>query len=230
MVSVKELWKVAIISSTTSALVLLGGYLVLAQTGTWSEPTATPPGNNALAPLNAGPAGQSKSGGLILNTGGAPNGLIVNSGATSLGGQLNMNNNKVTNLLTATNDPDAVNFGQLKSYVAAQGVGSGGGLPTMSSRIGASTTLVSSVSSCRNHVGPCSVKLDGTCDATNYSDWRLPTFEELAMFLPYIPLSGGATWTRSFSWAGGGGGHVLMTQSGIPIQYNGLADDVVCVR
>jgi len=128
MVFVKELWKVAIVSSATSTLVLLGGYLVLAQTGSWSEPTASPPGNNALAPLNAGPTGQSKSGGLVLNTGGAPNGLIVNSGATSLGGQLSMNNNKITNLTAPTDTADAVNLGYLQSYVSAQTSGAASGL------------------------------------------------------------------------------------------------------
>jgi len=128
----KDLIKVSIFSSVISLLVLSGIYFAVAQTGTWSDPTAAPPGDNALAPLNAGPTGQSKSGGLILNTGGAPNGLIVNSGATSLGGQLSMNNNKITNLQTATADPDAVNFGQLKSYVAAQ---SGGGISSALGKI-----------------------------------------------------------------------------------------------
>ena len=118
MTLLKDSLKITIISF----LVSLGSYFVFAQTtGTWAEPTALPPGNNAPAPLNAGPAGQSKSGGLILNTGGAPNGLIVNSGATSLGGQLNMNNSKIVNLQTPTAGSDAVNLGYLQNYLSAQG-------------------------------------------------------------------------------------------------------------
>ncbi|MBI2450359.1 MAG: hypothetical protein HYV47_02360 [Candidatus Nealsonbacteria bacterium] len=46
----------------------------------WTEPSQVPPGGNVAAPLNVGPAGQSKEGGLILNTGGAANGLIIDKG------------------------------------------------------------------------------------------------------------------------------------------------------
>jgi len=54
-------------------MVLAISYFVLA----WTEPSQAPPGGNVLAPLNVGSAGQSKAGGLILNTGGAATGLIV---------------------------------------------------------------------------------------------------------------------------------------------------------
>lgn len=47
----------------------------------WQGPTASPPNANAEAPLNVSSAGQSKAGGLILNTGGATNGLVVANGA-----------------------------------------------------------------------------------------------------------------------------------------------------
>jgi hypothetical protein len=43
----------------------------------WTGPTASPPGNNATAPLNTSATGQVKTGGLELNTGGAANGIIV---------------------------------------------------------------------------------------------------------------------------------------------------------
>lgn len=51
----------------------------------FTEPTQTPPLNNVSAPLNIGSTGQSKTGGLILNTGGAANGLIVQSGKVGIG-------------------------------------------------------------------------------------------------------------------------------------------------
>ncbi|KKQ77013.1 MAG: hypothetical protein US98_C0016G0001, partial [Parcubacteria group bacterium GW2011_GWC1_38_6] len=48
----------------------------------WQEPSLSPPDGNVDAPLNAGSIGQSKKGGLILNTGtpAATNGLIVQDG------------------------------------------------------------------------------------------------------------------------------------------------------
>ena len=49
----------------------------------WTEPTVAPPGGNVGAPITTGAPGQSKVGGLILNTGGATNGLIVQSGNVS---------------------------------------------------------------------------------------------------------------------------------------------------
>jgi len=51
----------------------------------WTGPTQAPPGGNTSAPLNVGSTGQSKSGGLILNTGGATNGLIVQNGNVGIG-------------------------------------------------------------------------------------------------------------------------------------------------
>lgn len=59
----------------------LVNYLVLA----WTEPSQTPPGGNVNAPINVGNTGQSKSGGLILNTGGAAIGLIVDKGYVGIG-------------------------------------------------------------------------------------------------------------------------------------------------
>jgi hypothetical protein len=63
------------------AMSFLVGYLVLA----WTEPSQTPPGGNVLAPLNVGNVAQTKTGGLILNTGGAPIGLIVDKGNVGIG-------------------------------------------------------------------------------------------------------------------------------------------------
>lgn len=53
----------------------------------WAEPSLDPPGGNIPAPLNTGTFGQSKSGGLILNTGGAGIGLIVDQGNVGIGTQ-----------------------------------------------------------------------------------------------------------------------------------------------
>ncbi len=60
---------------------LAAAYLVVA----FTEPTQVPPGDNVSAPLNVGSQGQSKAGGLILNTGGAAYGLIVDQGSVGIG-------------------------------------------------------------------------------------------------------------------------------------------------
>lgn len=77
---IKDSFKVIILSIVTS----LSVYSVLAQVS-WVEPSIAPPGGNISTPLNVGSTGQSKSGGLILNTGGATNGLIVSSGNVGIG-------------------------------------------------------------------------------------------------------------------------------------------------
>ncbi len=46
----------------------------------FTQPSSAPPNGNPDAPLSTGSAAQAKVGGLLLNTGGAANGLIVNSG------------------------------------------------------------------------------------------------------------------------------------------------------
>lgn len=51
----------------------------------FTPPTTTPPAADAYAPLNTSPTAQAKTGGLLLNTGGATNGLIVQSGKVGIG-------------------------------------------------------------------------------------------------------------------------------------------------
>jgi len=76
------------ISSKITALtfgVLVVLFAVAFYVVAWQEPTQAPPGGNVAAPLNISNIGQSKAGGLILNTGGAPNGLIIQSGNVGIG-------------------------------------------------------------------------------------------------------------------------------------------------
>jgi hypothetical protein len=51
----------------------------------WAAPTATPPSNNASTPLNVSSTGQTKVGGLTVNTGGAATGFVVSSGSVGIG-------------------------------------------------------------------------------------------------------------------------------------------------
>jgi len=87
-----------IVSLTFGVLVLCFavGFYVLG----WTSPTAAPPGNNAAAPLNISSTGQTKAGGLILNTGGAANGLIIDKGNVGIG-----TTNPGTNKLEVANGP-----------------------------------------------------------------------------------------------------------------------------
>lgn len=66
---------------TLSVLVLFSIYVVSAA---WSDPTVAPAGGNISVPLDVSSTGQSKVGGLILNTGGATNGLIVSAGKVGI--------------------------------------------------------------------------------------------------------------------------------------------------
>ncbi|OGZ23899.1 MAG: hypothetical protein A2896_03065 [Candidatus Nealsonbacteria bacterium RIFCSPLOWO2_01_FULL_43_32] len=63
------------------ALLLLSAFAAYG----WTEPTQAPPGGNVATPLNTSNIGQSKEGGLILNTGGATNGLVIDKGNLCLG-------------------------------------------------------------------------------------------------------------------------------------------------
>lgn len=51
----------------------------------WQEPSQIPPAGNVAAPLNVSLTGQSKEGGLILNTGGAVNALVIDKGNLCFG-------------------------------------------------------------------------------------------------------------------------------------------------
>ena len=63
------------------ATVFLAAFYVIA----WQEPTEAPPGGNVATPLNVSITGQAKEGGLILNTGGAENALIIDKGKICIG-------------------------------------------------------------------------------------------------------------------------------------------------
>lgn len=108
-------------------MIFVLNYLVLA----WTEPTQSPPAGNVSAPLNVGNIGQSKVGGLVLNTGNATTGLVVAYGNVGIGklipsykldvnGMVGVNNNRITGVATPVDSADAVN----KEYVDAASGGS----------------------------------------------------------------------------------------------------------
>ena len=72
-----------------SQIALIAGVLLFSaglQTfAAFTAPTTAPPGADAYAPLHTGSDAQSKVGGLLLNTGGATNGLLVQFGNVGIG-------------------------------------------------------------------------------------------------------------------------------------------------
>ncbi len=71
------------IALVTGTLLFSLGIQTYAQT--WSAPTVSPPNSNAYTPLTIGPAAQIKAGGLLLSTGNAVNGLLVQNGNVGIG-------------------------------------------------------------------------------------------------------------------------------------------------
>ena len=61
------------------------GMNALAQSFTEPSSATIPPNNNVDAPLDVGASAQSKTAGLVLNTGGASNGLLVPYGNVGIG-------------------------------------------------------------------------------------------------------------------------------------------------
>ncbi len=109
-------------------------------------------------------------------------------------GTVDVSNKKITSLATPTASTDAAT----KAYVDAAG-GSGNGVPTMiSPETGSTSTVLNSLTYCRALVAPCArTSEDVACDATNYSDWRLPTADELGVFYGITGATTNYLWTRS---------------------------------
>ncbi|OYV27488.1 MAG: hypothetical protein B7W98_01680, partial [Parcubacteria group bacterium 20-58-5] len=71
-----------------SQIALVVGAVLLSigvQAFAFTQPSTSPPNGDASAPLDTSANAQAKTGGLLLNTGGATNGLIVQSGNVGIG-------------------------------------------------------------------------------------------------------------------------------------------------
>lgn len=78
----------------------------------WTEPSQAPPNGNTPSPLNVSSIGQAKSGGLILNTGGAVAGLIVDKGLVGIKTLVNCDtiDTDASGNLKCGSDADSISF------------------------------------------------------------------------------------------------------------------------
>ena len=85
MKQVKNILRSRIFYIQTISISLMALCLVVGLSYAWSTPPSAPPAGNVPAPLNTSIYPQVKEGGLIINTGGASTGLIVQKGNVGIG-------------------------------------------------------------------------------------------------------------------------------------------------
>lgn len=95
-------FKVMVLMVSVSILSFSLSYFALA--AAWTGPGNNPPNPNLEPPLNVGPVGQSKIGGLILNTGGAPLGLVVQKGKVGIGTAAPVDKLQISSALSGSDD------------------------------------------------------------------------------------------------------------------------------
>ena len=110
--------------------------LVVGLSYAWTTPTSALSPGNVSAPLDIGPDGQTKEGELIINTGGATDGLIIGKGNVGIGttnpaARLEVNGNielsgasqtyKITNLAVPPADSGAVTKAYVDAAVSSDG-------------------------------------------------------------------------------------------------------------
>jgi len=205
-----------IVSIVFSVLVICFGigFYVFA----WTGPTESPPGGNVAVPLNVGPTGQTKLGGLIFNTSVTPAeyGLLVAQGKVGIGtmspqADLEVNNTlrlsptdspsyAVEGALYYDNSDNTIMYHDGSDWQPILAGASSGSTPRGSAiAITAESPGVmnhgAAASYCYNLSATASAAMDGDI-TTIYTDWRLPTTEELAVFM-YTIYDFDYVWTAS---------------------------------
>lgn len=94
--------------------VLLAGYAVFA----FQAPTQAPPGGNVPAPLNVGPQDQTKTGGLLNVFGLWVHQSLGVSGGATLGGILNLQGNRISNVGSPSVSGDVATKGFVDSQTS----------------------------------------------------------------------------------------------------------------
>jgi len=119
------------VSSKTVALVfgiIVICFAVAVYVSAWEEPGSAPPTGNVPTPLNISSEAQAKAGGLLLNTGGYPSGLIVDDGGDSTKGFVGIG----TGMVAPSEKLDVVGniiaSGTICDSTGCIGSGAGGGL------------------------------------------------------------------------------------------------------
>lgn len=142
-------------------------------------------------------------------------------------GTVDVASKKITNVAMPTAATDAATKAYVDAAVAS------GAIPTMISAEAAGTySLPNAQAYCRALNAPCERTSENlACDAIAYSDWRLPSAEELGVFLG-INTGVNAYWTTSASADGGGAGYIMIvpTSGNIFWVSYAYAGRVRCVR
>lgn len=144
---------------------------------------------------------------LALNAGGSNQNVnLVPTGT----GTVDVASRKITSVGTPTATTDAAT----KAYVDA--AAGSGGLPTMISAEAAGTySLSTAMAYCRSLNAACArTSEDTACDATTYSDWRLPSYEEMLLFTAVSTTPNSWLWTRTPSSLSTGYNIMVILSSG----------------
>lgn len=138
----------------------------------WTEPTVAPPNGNVGAPVNTSLLDQAKAGGLgVLSL--LTHGFQLYNNP-DLNGDGIVDNDVTGKVLTAQNANGAVVW-------AAVPTGSGGGVTMLTDRSSNTMMHGEAAKYCYNLSATAKVAMNGDT-TTVYTDWRMPTTEELAVF------------------------------------------------
>jgi len=143
------------------------------------------------------------------------------------GGGINMNSTKITNLATPTAASDAATKGYVDAATPDLSVIT---VRMISAKSASTYTLANAINYCRDLSASCAAMVDeSTCLSGTFTDWRLPTVEELALFIGN-PNDSTHVWTRTPYYSSSGYWIKLNLSSGY---WNFAADSnhyVRCVR
>lgn len=140
----------------------------------WTPPTAVPPGSNTQPPINEGSADQAKLGGLSIGGGFAVDGNVGIGLAGAPTVALEVNGNIIAD------DPVDDNHVATKGWVMAN-AGGGGGVTMLSAESGSTMSSYDAAEYCWNLSASAEYAMNA--DTSTYTDWRLPSAEELGIFI-----------------------------------------------